>query len=291
LIKAMRLPFLTGSLVPVLVVAAWAWGREPLSWERLLLTLIGVGCLQVGANLINDYFDAMGSDPINRFITPFSGGSRVIQEGSLSSRAVLNLSVGFFLAAGACGILLALAGRPWALAVGVFGFLAGFLYSATPVALMSRGLGELVIFAAFGPVLTWGAGYALSGRFSLESCCLGLPQAWLITAVLWINQFPDFSADRTVGKLNLVVRMGTKAARLVYTALMILPFPTILFLWRQFHLSAWIGLAWLALPLALAAVRVAWLYHDDPQKIVPAQGMTIIAHLAVGLLLALGLLL
>jgi 1,4-dihydroxy-2-naphthoate octaprenyltransferase len=85
--------------------------------------------------------------------------------------------------------------------------------------------------------------------------------------------------------------MGTKAARLVYTALMILPFPTILFLWRQFHLSAWIGLAWLALPLALAAVRVAWLYHDDPQKIVPAQGMTIIAHLAVGLLLALGLLL
>ena len=100
LAQAMRLPFLTGSLVPVLVVAAWWWGQGPMPWGLLLLTLAGVGCLQSGANLINDFYDAVGSDPLNRHATIFSGGSRVIQDGRMSRRAVGTLAVGFFVAAG-----------------------------------------------------------------------------------------------------------------------------------------------------------------------------------------------
>ena len=109
LVQAMRLPFLTGSLVPVLVVASWWWGRGLMPWDLLLLTLAGVGCLQSGANLINDFYDAVGSDPLNRHATIFSGGSRVIQDGRMSRKAVGVLAVGFFVAAGACGAWW----RPW----------------------------------------------------------------------------------------------------------------------------------------------------------------------------------
>ena len=38
----------------------------------------------MGANLINDYYDSFGSDPLNRHVTPFSGGSRVIQDRQMS---------------------------------------------------------------------------------------------------------------------------------------------------------------------------------------------------------------
>ena len=227
LVQAMRLPFLTGSLVPVLVVAAWWWGQGSMPWDLLLLTLAGVGCLQSGANLINDFYDALGSDPINRHATIFSGGSRVIQDGRMSRRGVGVLAVGFFVAAGACGGMVAAMDRPWALFVGAAGLAGGWLYSAGPLALMSLGLGEACIFILFGPLLTWGVGYVLSGELWAVAWWLGLPQAWQIAAVLWINQFPDMAADAAAAKNNLVVRLGLAKSRVVYAAIMLAPFPSL----------------------------------------------------------------
>ena len=84
-LRASRLPFLTGSLFPVAVATALAYLTEH-TWNSLFfaLTALGVAALHLGANLINDYYDSFGSDPLNRNFTPFSGGSRVIQNRELS---------------------------------------------------------------------------------------------------------------------------------------------------------------------------------------------------------------
>ncbi|MBU4278338.1 MAG: prenyltransferase [Proteobacteria bacterium] len=290
LVQAMRLPFLTGSLVPALVVAAWWWGRGLMPWDLLLLTLAGVGCLQSGANLINDFYDAVGSDPLNRHATMFSGGSRVIQDGRMSRRAVGVLAVGFFVAAGACGGMVAAMDRPWALAVGAAGLAGGWLYSAGPLALMSLGLGELCIFILFGPLLTWGVGYVLGGEFWAVAWWLGLPQAWQITAVLWINQFPDMVADAAASKNNLVVRLGLARSRVLYAAMMLAPFPSLAWLVHSWGLTPWLYLALGAAIPTLRAVAINWKSYDDPAALVPAQALTIISHLSTGLLMALGLL-
>ncbi len=65
--RAARLPFLTGSLMPVALVAALASQRG--TWEGFwyfFLTVLGVAGLHTGGNLINDYYDSFGSHPINR---------------------------------------------------------------------------------------------------------------------------------------------------------------------------------------------------------------------------------
>ncbi len=288
LVEAVRLPFLTGSLLPVLVVAAWAW---PPPWDGLILCLLGVGSLHLGANLINDYYDAKGSDALNLRVTPFSGGSRVIQDGRMEPNTVFRLAMVFFGVGLACGLFLSLGGRPWVWGLGLLGLAIGYFYSAGSKALMMRGLGELAIFFAFGPLVTWGAGYVFTGRFSTITFLLGLPQAWLISAVLWINQFPDFQADRDAGKRNLVVRLGTRRSRIYYLVLMILPFPSLVLLVEVLGLSAWLYLGWAVLPLALRAVSLAWRFHDQHDKLVPAQGLTITTHLALGCLMVVGLLL
>ena len=79
-LRASRLPFLTGSLFPVAAATALAYVTDH-TWNFLFfgLTMLGVAALHLGANLINDYYDSFGSDPLNRNFTPFSGGSRVIQ--------------------------------------------------------------------------------------------------------------------------------------------------------------------------------------------------------------------
>ncbi|MCB2191467.1 MAG: prenyltransferase [Deltaproteobacteria bacterium] len=290
LVQAMRLPFLTGSLTPVLVAAAWWWGQGSMPWHLLLLTLVGVGSLQSGANLINDFYDAVGSDPLNRHATIFSGGSRVIQDGRMSRRAVGVLAVTFFTIAGVCGGMVASLDRPWALAVGAAGLAGCWLYSAGPLALMSLGLGELCIFILFGPLLTWGVGYVLSGEFWAVAWWLGLPQAWQITAVLWINQFPDMAADAAAAKNNLVVRLGLARSRVVYAVIMLLPFPSLAWLVHGCGLTPWLYLALGAAVPAARAVSIAWKSYDDPPALVPGQAMTIVTHLSTGGLMVVGML-
>lgn len=290
LAQAMRLPFLTGSLTPVVVAAAWWWSRGPMPWGLLLLTLAGVGCLQSGANLINDFYDAVGSDPLNCHATIFSGGSRVIQDGRMSRRGVGRLAVSFFIIAGVCGGMVAAMDRPWALAVGVAGMAGCWLYSAGPLALMCLGLGELCIFILFGPLLTWGVGYVLGGEFWAVAWWLGLPQAWQITAVLWINQFPDMAADAAASKNNLVVRLGLARSRVVYAVIMLLPFPSLAWLVHGWGLTPWLYLAVCAAVPTMRAIAIAWKSYDDPAALVPAQALTIVTHLSTGLLMTVGLL-
>ena len=83
-LRALRAPFLTASGLPVLLGSFAAfWKTGSLNVVRLVLTLGGVLCIHIGANLANDLFDHMtGCDRLNLEPTPFSGGSRVIQQAS-----------------------------------------------------------------------------------------------------------------------------------------------------------------------------------------------------------------
>ncbi|MBW1771037.1 MAG: prenyltransferase [Deltaproteobacteria bacterium] len=284
-IKAMRLPFLTGSLIPVILAAALGFQHGYLDIMRLVLSLFGVGCLHLGANLINDYYDDPGSDRINLHPTPFSGGSRVIQDELMDAKTVWGMSMGFFVLGTAAGVWLALTGRPFVAVIGLMGFLAGYLYSASPASLMSRGLGEIVIFLAFGPLITWGTYYVMSGLLTWEAFTLGIPLGFLITAVIWINQFPDYEADRDAGKINCVVRLGRDRSRYIYSLLMLGPYAVVL-LWVLTRSGAWPYLAViLTIPIALKAIKILSAHYETYDEIIPAQFLTIQTHLALGLVL------
>jgi len=168
---------------------------------------VGIIGLHLGANLLNDYFDARGSDPINMRVTPFSGGSRAIQDGELAPRMVLSMAIFFFAIGFTIGIWLICLNRPLVIPIGLLGLGAGWAYSAPPLQLMSRGWGEAVIFFAFGPLVTLGTYYVMSGSLSWPAFAIGVPQGFFITGVIWINQFPDYEADRSANKRNLVVKL------------------------------------------------------------------------------------
>ena len=151
-LRALRLPFLTGSMWPVAVAAALAYWQEGVFRAGFLgLTALGVAGLHLGANLLNDYYDAFGSDPINIYFTPFSGGSRVIQQGELTAETVRALAYLLLGLGVLCGLVLIYLGRPGVALIGLVGLAAGYFYSATPVQLMSTGLGELTIFYGLWP--------------------------------------------------------------------------------------------------------------------------------------------
>ncbi|MFA5110272.1 MAG: prenyltransferase [Desulfobaccales bacterium] len=290
-VRAVRLPFLTGSVLPVAAATALAYLTEH-TWNFLLfvLTAVGVAALQMGANLINDYYDSFGSDPLNLNVTPFSGGSRVIQEGRMSPGQVRTLAYLLFALGVGCGLVLIFQGRPWVALVGLLGLGAALCYSASPVQLMSGGLGESLIFLAFGPLLTWGAYYVQTGKFSLVGAMVSLPLAFLITAIIWINEFPDFEADMAAAKRHLVARLGLRLSRWVYAALMLAPFASLVFLIEIFHLPDLIIAGLLTLPLAARAVRLVFRAAPTDPEFVTAQALTIQTHFFTGLTLTMALL-
>ena len=288
-VKAVRAPFLAGSMIPVIIGATFAYDRGYFSPGIFLLCVAGIIGLHLGANLLNDYYDARGSDPINLRVTPFSGGSRVIQDGEITAGRVLMMALLLFVVGFATGIWLAFAGRPLVIPIGMLGLGAGWAYSAPPLRLMNRGWGEIVIFFAFGPLITLGTFYALSGTLSWTAFILGAPQGFFIAGVIWINQFPDYEADKKAGKRNLVVRSGPATSRLFYAFIMIAGFLSVIVMMEAFQLSYLLILSFAALPPALKAIKILWREYLSYDRVVPAQALTIQTLVIHGIFLCLGI--
>ena len=212
-LKEFRIPFL---ILPVLFVPigiAVAIGDGYFNATYAVLTLIGVVSLHTSVNVLNDYFDYKSGIDTATTPTPFSGGSRVLPEKLLTSNNVLT-----------AGILLLLLGS---LIGGYIAYSLNFpttLVAIIAVAIISvvgyskifaaSGLGEILVALNFGPLLTAGTYYVQTGatEISTESIYIGLITGLLTAGILYINQFPDTTADISKGRRHLVARLGKKRA-------------------------------------------------------------------------------
>ncbi len=228
LIMASRPKFLTASIGPVLVGSVLGFAvAGTFNWSLFTLALFGIMALHAGANITNDYFDsASGNDWLNRNVTPFSGGRQFIQQGILSSKATLLTGIFCFALGGVLGIIiLLLTHSVFILILGLAGILGGFFYTAPPVKLGYRGIGELFIAFLFGILPVYGAYYLQTGRIDMlplsAACVIGI----LIFLVIFINEFPDLPADKQAGKRTLVVRYGVKTGVWIYRIACLSTFP------------------------------------------------------------------
>ncbi len=216
-LRATRLPFLTATFVPILLGIAVAGLRDDFSWWLALLTLLGGASIHLALNVANDIFDTLsGADEANVNPTQFSGGSRVILYGLLRLRSMVLLSAGFYAVGIGIGILLA-ALQGWNLLwLGVAGALISFFYTAPPLKLVHRGLGEIAVFLGFGPIMALGAYFVQAGDYAWEPFFVSIPVGILIALILYVNEVPDRPADASAGKRTLPVRLSKDAVVRLY---------------------------------------------------------------------------
>ena len=286
-IEAIRAPFFTGVIIPVILGSVLAWhAKDSFHWGYFILTLLGIVCIQAGANTINDYFDHLSkNDEVNReYVRPFSGGSRLIQNQTLTPKTMLTISLSLYSIGIIIGLILTLTRGLPILWIGLIGVGIGVFYVMPGINLAAKGLGELGILIAFGTLCVVGAYYVQAQEFALEPFLLSLPVGLLITAVLWINEFPDFNADKQVGKTHLVVRLGKKKAAVFYFIMMLLTYTLIILFALIFNL--WLLLGLLMLPNAVKIGRNALVNYDDTRALIPSNAGTIAAHMFTGLLLS-----
>ena len=286
----MRAPFFSAVVVPTILGTIVAWYRSGIFyWQYFLLATLAAIFINAGTNLANDYFDHQSrSDDINRDATPFSGGSRVIQENLISPGKMYRFSLLFFALAAVIGLYLTFARGLLLLIIGIIGVLIGYFYTASPIKLGYRGWGEFVAGLGCGPLVVLGAYYVQAQTLSLEALFISIPVGLLIAAVLYINEFPDYACDKKAGKNTLIVRIGRERARKGFYSLLLIAYLFII-LAAILKIVPWTLLVSLiTFPLAWKAMKTAHSNYASTQGILPAMSGTVTIHLSVGLLLSFG---
>jgi 1,4-dihydroxy-2-naphthoate octaprenyltransferase len=287
---ATRLPFLTATIVPILLGIAVAANDGQFNWWLAALTLVGGMAVHIGLNVANDIFDAMsGADDANVSPTQFSGGSRVIQRGLVTLRQMSVISIVAYAVAIGIGLFLVINRASVELfVIGIAGIFLSVFYTAPPFRLVHRGLGELTTALGFGPVMVLGAYVVQAKELSGEAFVASIPVAILIALILYVNEIPDRHSDAKVGKNTLPVRMGRALVTNGFLVAALSAFAVVAIGAITGYLPRPTLIALLGLPLALKVYDGIRAHYDRPYDLMATMGQNVQLHLVTGVLLFAG---
>jgi 1,4-dihydroxy-2-naphthoate octaprenyltransferase len=212
-IDAARPKTLIAAIAPILVASAWAALTNHINTGLLAAILISATAIQIGTNFANDYFDhKKGGDTSERL-----GPTRATHAGLIAPETMKRAFIIAFAIAALFGVYLIWHGG-WPIAIiGAFSILFGIGYTAGPLPLAYKGLGDVFVFLFFGLVSVGGTYYLHTGHIQPKVWLLGIACGCLSTAILAINNLRDRAEDSKTGKKTLAVRLGATFVRLEYT--------------------------------------------------------------------------
>ena len=253
-IKLGRPKFLIGGLLFYgLGAALAAVAGATLDWQAFAWGQAVIAATQLMTNYSNDYFD-LAADLANVTPTHWSGGSRILPNGEIRPRVALITALVLLACALVSSIVLAISvhGRPLLLPISLLIMALSWCYSAPPVRLLTRGLGELataLVVTLLTPIFGFYLQRGAVGWLVLIAC---LPLCGLQVAMLLTLELPDAAGDRALGKRTLVVRRDSEwgarvCALIIATSFLSLP------------VLVWCGLPWLIATLAAVSTpHAAW---------------------------------
>jgi 1,4-dihydroxy-2-naphthoate octaprenyltransferase len=269
-ILAARPKTLPISIGPTLLGTLLAFNEGFLNLFLFCMTLSTALGIQICANFANDYFDFIkGSDTKER-----KGPTRVTGAGLVSlptMRKALYISFGITALLGC--YLVWHGGLIMAFLVAV-SLLCAALYTAGPFPLAYVGLGDLFVFAFFGPIAVTGAYFLQTHHFSWDPVLLGISAGALSITPLSVNNIRDQAEDILANKKTLVVRFGKRFGQYEYIAC-ILTSAFVPFLFYKGHPFCLLALAFL-IP-AFFMIRTLFTYSDprDLNKVLAKTGQVL----------------
>ena len=273
------------STVPMLLGTALAFGLTGsfnLYWFAAALT--GIYLIEIGKNAANEVVDYQSG--VDRFVTPenrtpFSGGKKTIVDGLLTVAEARLIAAVTLTAGGLVGLYIVFFREPLVFWVGILGMFFAIFYSLPPLKFSYRGFGEAAVGITFGPLITSGAFLVQAHTLSPLVVLASLPIGFLIANVLWINQYPDYEADKKGRKLNGVVRLGKERGVGVFAGLFGAAYLFLVILFAASGNPFWL-LPFLTLGLVNRAVRVAREHYQNLPRQLEANLRTIQTYQLAG---------
>jgi 1,4-dihydroxy-2-naphthoate octaprenyltransferase len=252
---------------------------------HFFLAMLGSILVHMTVNVINDYHDYMDGIDLNTQRTPFSGGSGVLPLNLLKPKQAFWFATTCLLLAMVIGFYFVMV-KGWLLFPLLL--IAGFSAYFYNVYLAKWHMGEIFAGIGFGPLLVLGSYYVQAGRYSWEALVASLAPGILTSNLLFLNEFPDWEADRKGGRRHFVISMGKKDASYLFVAFLIASYLCILVgvFTKMMPALTLLGLG--TIGFGWKAAKGALKYYDNTEKLVPILGANVITILGTQALLAVG---
>jgi 1,4-dihydroxy-2-naphthoate octaprenyltransferase len=220
------------SVLPMTVTAglvagllAW-WNAEEVDVGLCALAAVGIVLAHVANNLMNDLWDLQvgtDSDEYPRALyAPHPVLSGMTTRRGLATRALMVNLVDLAI------LVVLVIERGWpVVGFALVGFLLSVAYTAPPMRLKKRGLGEATVLIVWGPLMVGGTYYAAVGNLPVEVALASLPYALLCTAVLMGKHIDKIAWDEPAGTRTLPVVLGERRARQLTQWLMAAFYPLV----------------------------------------------------------------
>jgi 1,4-dihydroxy-2-naphthoate octaprenyltransferase len=210
---------MTFSSVTIGTLIAW-WITGDFNLLLYLVAFGGMIAFHAATNLINDFYDVKhGVDRMGAPTTRYR--PHPVASGAEQPRTI-GLWAGIFYA---CTFLaaayLSLLRGPWILALAGLGVIGSLLYTADPVILKARGLGEVTVFLMWGPLIPLGAYLVQTGVLSVVPALMAIPVGLLVALVLLANNIRDIDYDGSVGMRTIPVIIGKTNGSRLYKAVLL----------------------------------------------------------------------
>jgi 1,4-dihydroxy-2-naphthoate octaprenyltransferase len=184
------------------------------------VALLGIVLAHASNNLMNDLFDLeVGLDDSSQYPRALYAPHPILS-GMTTRRGLLAAALVVNLLDLAILVVLSVA-RGWPIvAFALGGFLLSVAYTAPPLRLKKRGLGEPTVLAVWGPLMVGGTYYAAVGRIPAHVIAASVPYGLLCTTVLFGKHIDKIAWDEQQGIRTMPVLLGEGAARKVTQGLM-----------------------------------------------------------------------
>jgi 1,4-dihydroxy-2-naphthoate octaprenyltransferase len=195
------------------------------SFNLLLYVIVFVGMLAFHAatNLINDFYDVRhGVDRMGAPTTKYR--PHPVATGVERPRTIRWWAAVFYTCTILAAVYLSFLRGPWILILAGIGVAGSLLYTADPVVLKARGLGEVTVFLMWGPLIPLGAYLVQTGVLSIVPILIAIPIGLLVALVILANNIRDIDYDGSMGMKTVPVIIGRTNGSKVYRALLLITY-------------------------------------------------------------------
>lgn len=297
ILKMIRAPFLSSIISPLLAgtLLAILINNSINVLGFLFVLIMGIG-LHIATNVYNDIYDTIqGTDKINVNRNEFSGGSGVLLDRpDLMSKMYLLARLGLVVALLITIALMFVVDRSlWIYLWGLFLLSAFFskFYTAAPIKVAYRGLGEISVWFAFGPMAIMVASVSQSLGFH-PTIIAAMPITGISTlSILLLGEMIDLDADRATGKLGVAARFGNRVTSHIYLAVQLILMANVAILALLFADGGYTILISL-IPYLILLPKIGKLVIQNPNDVKSLQGaagLNVMLHLIFALLFSVGI--
>ena len=258
------------SLTSGLIGGLLALSVGPINWLYFALAVIGLVIAHAANNLSNDFFDLQEGldtkDYPRALYAPHPVLSGLTTQGQLKT-AFLTLTVVDAIIA----LFLTYVRGPLVLGFAAAGLFISLFYTAWPVKLKYRGLGEVGVFLVWGPLMIGGTYYVAAGNLPAWVWAACVPYALAVTTVIMGKHLDKLPYDQPRHVRTLAVLLGEPATNRLIRGMMILFYLVCLGLVLGGVLSVWVLLVLASLP----RLRRVWKIYLQPKPASPPENYAV----------------